>query len=138
MKTIKTTILILPVLFAINVYALYGSSSKPTDNYKLRVNSCTIYCKLAPVTPSEADFDEPGPDLISNYDYLKPITPKEASFDDTNNNPMNISIRDLIKILGPVTPNEADFNDTIVNDGRPMLKPVTQSQADVTENEKCR
>jgi hypothetical protein len=67
-----------------------------------------VVTSLAPVTPTEADFNDIPP-INDTYLSLQPVTPKTASFDDSG-----IEAYDswnLVRSLIPVVPAEAGFNE---------------------------
>ncbi|MCX6280922.1 MAG: hypothetical protein NTU51_03095 [Bacteroidetes bacterium] len=84
---------------------------------------------LAPVTPSEADFNDNDLVIASvpSTVLLAPVTPEEADFSDSDAGNLNL----LIPYLSPCIPSEADFldTDTVVGGDSPSLAPVLPSEA---------
>ena len=64
----------------------------------------------APVTPAQADFDDPVPEKAPVMVCIAPETPKEATFNNDDNSP--VESPEFLKSLAPVTPKEADFSDS--------------------------
>ncbi len=135
MKTIKSIVYFLTVLFAVQGNFLNAAISNPDIISAGPEIKCTFFCNLAPTTPKEADFDENVLEIAKNdFDYLKPLTLKEATFDETDNNDMKTSWDNLLEELSPVTPKEADFNEIYELNLMENLQPVTPREADFDEN----
>lgn len=108
----KTTVLILIVLFTFNVYFLKAAISDPVyKSPSVKSELGISYMNLAPATPKEADFNDVEPVVERNYDILRPMTPKEASFDEQIGIEKSNSLEKLLKRITPVTPDSADFNE---------------------------
>jgi len=112
----KTFTIIIAAVLTLTVNALFASNDGAS------VNSNTTSISLAPITPTEATFEEVAAPF--EFSTLAPVAPAEASFEEETE---DIAITSL----APVTPVEADFNDATtqeINIG--ALAPVTPSVAD--------
>jgi hypothetical protein len=105
------------VLFAANDGAAVNSETSsfctslapvtPSEATFEEVNDATSVAVLAPVVPAEADFTDVPAEFTADIFALAPVTPAEADFDSDGNEEVNIAA------LTPVTPAVADFSDGI-------------------------
>jgi hypothetical protein len=124
----KATTIIIAAVLSLQVSLLFAG----INNTRSTVNDETVLCPtcvLAPVTPTEATFEETTITSAISFDFtsLAPATPFEADFSDV------VPEKNLdLTILAPVTPAEADFNETTESqsDILSALAPVTPSEAD--------
>jgi hypothetical protein len=115
----KTTTLILAAVLALQVNILFAGNdvaSAPATNSYSSVS-------LAPVTPTEATFEE---SIVTEMNALMPVTPTEATFEDAA--PEMVSIT----ALAPAPPAEADFGDAVLQmpSNTDSLAPVSPPEAD--------
>jgi len=124
----KATTFIIAAVLSLQVSLLFADNNETRSTVSGETFFCTT-CLLAPVTPTEATFEETTLTnaVIFDYTALVPKTPGEANFSDV------VPEKNLdLTILAPVTPAEADFNETTESqsDILSALAPVTPAEAD--------
>ena len=110
MKTIKTTaiksIFIIALVSGFQINLLHAKSPVKAGYDSKRFELLS----LAPVTPTQADFDDPVPEKVQVFLCVAPETPKEATFTIEDVSPLESP--EFLKAVAPSTPPEADFNDS--------------------------
>jgi hypothetical protein len=108
-KTMKAQTNLRLIILSFLFLLLSFSYSAAADGFP-RIPKYDALSFLAPVTPSEAIFEEENGDYSSPevYRVLAPVTPAEAGFENetyelVESSPVNLS---------PVTPAEANFEET--------------------------
>ena len=121
------TIIIAAFLF-LQASVLFAGNSETRSMETNEAVSCEI-CILAPITPTEASFEEVTEVATFSFDFLflAPVTPEEADFSE-----VTLEMDIVLTILAPETPAEADFNDNIEDlvIDLSALAPVTPAEAD--------
>jgi hypothetical protein len=122
-KSMKATTTILAVILTFSMNVLFASNDKTAVNSE----SNSVHVLLAPVTPSEATFEEIS-DAASIAFILAPVSPIEADFSDA------IAETTIDNVtLAPVTPSEADFGSDDETTNVSVFAPVTPSVADFSD-----
>jgi hypothetical protein len=124
----KATTFIIAAVLSLQVSLLFADNNETRSTVSGETFFCTT-CLLAPVTPTEATFEETSLSNAFTYDYttMAPVAPVEADFSDV------VPERNLdLTFLAPVTPAEADFNETVEDQDLNLsaLAPVTPAEAD--------
>jgi hypothetical protein len=124
----KATTIIIAAVLSLQVSFLFAGNNETVSTANNENGFCSI-CTLAPVTPTEATFEETtfSNTFTLNVTSLAPVTPVEADFSDI------VPEKNMdLTILAPVTPSEADFNDGIEDQSVDYisLAPVTPDEAD--------
>jgi hypothetical protein len=124
----KATTIIITAVFSLQVSILFAGNNETRSTVNDEAVLCPT-CELAPVTLTEATFEETTLTnaVIFDYTALVPKTPGEANFSDV------VPEKNLdLTILAPVTPAEADFNETTESQSDILcaLAPVTPVEAD--------
>jgi hypothetical protein len=124
----KATSIIIAVVLTLQVNLLFAGNKDTKSTANNETSFCPT-CILAPVTPTEATFEETTEPNAFSLDLtsLAPVTPVEADFNDV------VPEKNLdVTILAPTTPTEADFNEPIEAQAFNLtnLAPVTPSEAD--------
>ncbi len=119
----KATTTILAVILTFSMNVLFASNDKTTVNSE----SNSVQASLAPVTPSEATFEEVN-DANAIAFILAPVSPIEADFSDA----IAETTIDIVT-LAPVTPSEADFGSDDETTNASVFAPVTPSVADFSD-----
>ncbi len=99
----------LKMFFALSM-VVFLTTMVSAGNPKLMAGLKAVFVvtSLAPVTPTEADFNDIPP-INDIYSTLQPVTPKEASYEDSGT---EISETwNLVRSLRPDVPAEAGFNE---------------------------
>lgn len=98
----KAASMIIAAALALSVNFLFAgvnNESAPASS----TNAEITLSSLAPTLPSVATFEDAV--ALNDYGFLAPVTPTEAQFEEINTE------IDLMLNLAPVTPTVADFED---------------------------
>jgi hypothetical protein len=118
----KATTMIMAAVLTLSVNILFASN----DGVAVNSENNSFSTSLAPVTPSEATFEEMN-DAASAT--LAPVTPALADFSDELSETTND-----ISALAPATPPEADFSPEEEQAGNTIaIAPYTPTVADFSD-----
>jgi hypothetical protein len=122
----KTIPIIIATVFTFQATLLFSDNNETRSTINDYSIVCTgSICILAPVTPTEATFEDDAP--LTEVAGLAHVTPTEADISHVVPE-ANMDIY----TLAPVTPTEADFNNSVEDQvvAFSTLAPVTPAEAD--------